>query len=902
VPKSKPAPTKISGKISEVSPPEAIQQLREVLDRYQPQVEIVAPRSNQVLEDNTVSVKLQVKDLPLFKDAKLGLGPHVHLFLDDQPYQAVYDASQPVVLKDLAPGTHTLRAFASRPWHESFKNEGAYAQTTFHVFTKTPNHNPDPAQPLLTYSRPQGSYGAEPIMLDFYLTNAPLHFVAQEDKTDEVEDWRIRVTVNGSSFVLDRWQPIYLKGFEPGKNWVQLEYIDENGNSIQNVYNNLARLFTYEPGGSDTLSKLVRGDLSFEAARGIVDPNYKPAEPSPAPEVIRVPAPQPSPSPTPEAKPVPEAKPAPLPLPIFPAPETTDQLPAEPQKAPAINLKDKQEEASKATPSPEGQSSEKPKGGFFNRFRPNAGKPVPDVVPSPVPSQVPEVIKAKEAEPQKPEVKLPEPEAPAAKIPEIKTPEVKAPEVKETPKSGFFNRSTPSKGSETAKARKPEAEKPGITLPKPEVKAPESKPEVKTPEVSEPKVKTPEVKETPKGDSLNRSTSPKVPESVKAKKPEAENPEVKIPKPEVLTPDGSRPELKTPEVSEPGVKTPEVKETPKEGFFNRFNRRRLETPAPAVSPVPSTEPEKSIEAAPKKTPSDSVLERSDRSSSSTKPAPKDVSGTATKVKDLQSTETKVPELVTPKVKETPKVTVPDLPGETTKDRFRRPVSTPTPQPSVKPSETAPAAKAEETSEEPVKMLEPATPASQPKKSFLDRFRRPTAAPKTVPSVTPSPQVPTPPALTAPANEGQDTRETRRSEPARTSSESKVNSSDNSAKDNLVDRLRRAPATPKPTPLATPSTSPRVTPLPTVERKESPIETKIPKTPESSAPVFKKPAPLEKSTAQPPKSEPSAPQPSAAPDFQPQTELERRLGIPLKPRSETTLEKPAPESTLVPTAQ
>jgi len=33
-------------------------------------------------------------------------------------------------------------------------------------FTKTPDNNPD-AEPLLTYSRPKGSYGAEPILLDF---------------------------------------------------------------------------------------------------------------------------------------------------------------------------------------------------------------------------------------------------------------------------------------------------------------------------------------------------------------------------------------------------------------------------------------------------------------------------------------------------------------------------------------------------------------------------------------------------------------------------------------------------------------------------------------------------------------------------------------------------------------
>lgn len=270
--------------IAEVSPPEVIQQLRPALEKYQPQVSIVSPQADKVLQDNTVSVQLQVEDLPLFKDSQLGMGPHLHVILDNQPYQAVYDLSQPLRFEDLSAGTHTLRVFASRPWHESFKNEGAYAQTTFHIFTKTLDQSPSPTLPLLTYSRPKGSYGAEPVMLDFYLTNAPLHLVAQENSNDNISDWQVRCTVNGASFTINQWQPIYLKGFKPGKNWVQLEFLDERGNPVQNVFNNTARLITYEPGGQDTLSKLVRGEFKAADARAIVDPHYiaDAQEPSPS--------------------------------------------------------------------------------------------------------------------------------------------------------------------------------------------------------------------------------------------------------------------------------------------------------------------------------------------------------------------------------------------------------------------------------------------------------------------------------------------------------------------------------------------------------------------------------------------------------------------------------------------
>ncbi len=263
---------KPSERITEVAPPPVLQELRQKLEKYQPQVKILSPQRDQLFSDTKVKVQLELQDLPIFKNETLGMGPHLHLIVDNQPYQAIYDISKPITLEDLEPGTHTLRVFASRPWHESFKNEGAYAQTTFHLFTKTNKNNPDPNLPLLTYSRPKGEYFAEPIMLDFYLTNAPLHLVAQESLKDQINDWRVQVTVNSQSFTLENWQPIYLKGFKKGINWVQLAFLDEQGQEIENDFNNTVRLINYQPGKEDTLSKLVQGKLSAEAALGIVNP------------------------------------------------------------------------------------------------------------------------------------------------------------------------------------------------------------------------------------------------------------------------------------------------------------------------------------------------------------------------------------------------------------------------------------------------------------------------------------------------------------------------------------------------------------------------------------------------------------------------------------------------------
>ncbi|OKH11885.1 hypothetical protein [[Limnothrix rosea] IAM M-220] len=268
----------VTEQLTEVATPSLITQLREELTQYQPQVKIISPQPNELLTSSNVSVKLEVNDLPLFKDPDLGMGPHLHLFIDDQPYRAVYDVSEPIILEDLTPGSHLLRVFASRPWHESFKNEGAYAETMFSIFTENNSRLPDFSQPLLTYSRPQGTYGAEPIMLDFYLTNAPLHFVANETQEDNVADWRIRVTVNGETFILDNWQPIYLKGFKKGENWLKLEFINDQGELVENVFNNPVRVIDYDPKLNDTLAKLVQNKLSLRTAKKLVSTKELPPE------------------------------------------------------------------------------------------------------------------------------------------------------------------------------------------------------------------------------------------------------------------------------------------------------------------------------------------------------------------------------------------------------------------------------------------------------------------------------------------------------------------------------------------------------------------------------------------------------------------------------------------------
>ncbi|MEW6491651.1 MAG: hypothetical protein AB1589_03750 [Cyanobacteriota bacterium] len=551
------------GQLSEVAPPPVIGQLSQSLKAYQPQVTILSPRADEVVQDTTVSVRLQVQDLPVFKDPDLGLGPHLHLILDNQPYRAVYDLDQPIVFEDLPPGTHTLRVFASRPWHESFKNEGAYAQTTFHIFTKTTDNNPDPALPLLTYSRPTGSYGAEPILLDFYLTNAPLHLVAQENPDDDIADWRIRVTVNGESFVLDRWQPVYLKGFKPGKNWVHLEFLDEQGNPVKNVFNDTVRVITYEPKGKDTLSKLVRGELSPDAASGIVGPNYK-AQPTPipSPEVTPAPIPSPTVEPTPIPSVAPSVEETPTSEPVAPEEEPIPEEEAAPTPSEApvpVEVPTPEAEVMPAPviePVPVPTDSEKSRfGNFFKRFRRSAE------APSLSPEQ-PEELEVPAGEPTTVPAPPEQTSEPEASPTPSESPTIEAPtaeEVSPTPSESPAPVEEPTPDEEAAPTAPATQEKSRFGDFFDRFRRPAEAPSL-SPE-------QPEELEVPAGEPTIVPAPPEPASEPEASPTPSESPTVEAP---TLTEEAS-------------PTTPPTQENSKaKGFFNRFRR-----PATAPSPSPT---------------------------------------------------------------------------------------------------------------------------------------------------------------------------------------------------------------------------------------------------------------------------------------------------------------------------
>ena len=99
----------------------------------------------------------------------------------------------------------------------------------------------DRAKPLLTYSRPKGEYrgaDADPIMIDFWLSNAKLQ--------GDGGDYRVRYSVDGSApKFIEKWEPIWLQGWTAGKHTVKLELVDKDGNVVDNGgYNTTSRDIT----------------------------------------------------------------------------------------------------------------------------------------------------------------------------------------------------------------------------------------------------------------------------------------------------------------------------------------------------------------------------------------------------------------------------------------------------------------------------------------------------------------------------------------------------------------------------------------------------------------------------------------------------------------------------------
>lgn len=210
-------------------------------------LKINQPDGEETLEKGNVDFKFKVaggryklqaqtEDVQAKKCANSSKGQHIHLIIDNNPYEAVYEEEYTTAAK-LEPGNHVALAFISRSYHESLKHKEAYDVVQFQVGDKKED-DIDLEAPHMIYSRPKGEYSlsdASKVFVDFYLLNAEL-----------AEDGHyVECTINDeATFKITKWAPFYMEGLPLGENTISLKLMDADDNFVEGPFNAVERTFT----------------------------------------------------------------------------------------------------------------------------------------------------------------------------------------------------------------------------------------------------------------------------------------------------------------------------------------------------------------------------------------------------------------------------------------------------------------------------------------------------------------------------------------------------------------------------------------------------------------------------------------------------------------------------------
>jgi len=271
----------------EVAPPLAVQQLQEALDGRRPRLEILSPADGALLPAGPWTLRLQVEDWPLVDAGPLlGLGPHLVVQLDGDPPLPLTGTS--TTMRPLEPGSHRLTVYAARPWGEAVKGPGAQRQIRLHRVAANPLSQPAPGSPQLIAVSPRGTAAGTPLLLDWLLLDAPLQHLRSGDAS-----WRLRVSLNGDSFLIDQQTPLWLEGWRSGSNAIQLDLLDGLGEPLNPPFNSLVSEVILEPGAAAPRwqgGRLQPGELAI-----LLGEAPPPAALEPEPQTEPMPEPDPEP-------------------------------------------------------------------------------------------------------------------------------------------------------------------------------------------------------------------------------------------------------------------------------------------------------------------------------------------------------------------------------------------------------------------------------------------------------------------------------------------------------------------------------------------------------------------------------------------------------------------------------
>lgn len=205
-------------------------------------LKVITPEVGDMLDEGNVSFQFEVtggdyelgaqtSDADIKMCANSGKGQHVHLIINNGPYEASY-GTEYTTKNELEEGNYVALAFLSRSYHMSCKHEGAAVLTQFQVGDE-PQDEADLEAPHLFYSRPKGEYdlsGDQKLLLDFYLVNTTLGVNGNYVKVtfdDDVEN----------SLNVTKWAPFFIEGLGAGKHKVKIELMNKDNIFIEGPFN-----------------------------------------------------------------------------------------------------------------------------------------------------------------------------------------------------------------------------------------------------------------------------------------------------------------------------------------------------------------------------------------------------------------------------------------------------------------------------------------------------------------------------------------------------------------------------------------------------------------------------------------------------------------------------------------
>ena len=189
---------------------------------------------NVEISGDSYELGVQTPDAEQKMCANSAKGQHIHLIVDNGPYNARYTSTfDDVPLED---GSYHTLAFLSRSYHESIKTKDAHTAIVMEVKDNTASKFNGINFPMLFYSRPKGTYigkqNTDKVMLDFYVVNLELG-----------DRYKVLADINGEVHTIDNWQPYYIEGLPMGKNKIKLTLVDGQGNVVDAPFNPVEREF-----------------------------------------------------------------------------------------------------------------------------------------------------------------------------------------------------------------------------------------------------------------------------------------------------------------------------------------------------------------------------------------------------------------------------------------------------------------------------------------------------------------------------------------------------------------------------------------------------------------------------------------------------------------------------------